>query len=134
MKIKKNLTHTPIIHPFLRVFILPKSHPLWCAPSKGQILILFKARPIATYLVDADYPDSLKLRIQQIQQIKAYSEKIGLKPTNNYTSLYYQKTKPLYGIYPHATLTNLKINLIFPFFRKFWIQRLFRPQPIPNRT
>ena len=30
--------------------------------AKGQILILLKARPIATDLDDADYPDSLKLR------------------------------------------------------------------------
>ena len=43
--------------------------------AKGQILILLKARPIATDLDDADYPDSLKLRIQQI---KVYSKKIDL--------------------------------------------------------
>ncbi|MBT5507400.1 MAG: hypothetical protein HOK17_09730 [Flammeovirgaceae bacterium] len=49
--------------------------------AKRQVLILLKARPITTYLLDdVDYPDSLKLRIQQI---KTYSEKIGLKPTNN---------------------------------------------------
>gem|GEM_PF-4519998 len=49
--------------------------------AKRQVLILLKARPITTYLLDdVDYPDSQKLRIQQI---KAYSEKIGLKPTNN---------------------------------------------------
>ena len=90
--------------------------------AKGQILILLKARPIATDLDDADYPDSLKLRIQQT---KVYSKKIGLKPTNNYTSLYDQKTKPFNGIYPHDTLSNLKRTWYFPFLESFGYKGFF---------
>lgn len=91
--------------------------------AKRQVLILLKARPITTYLLDdVDYPDSLKLRIQQI---KVYSKKIGLKPTNNYTSLYDQKTKPFNGIYPHDTLSNLKRTWYFPFLESFGYKGFF---------
>ena len=63
-----------------------------------------KARPIATDLDDADYPDSLKLRIQQI---KVYSKKIGLKPTNNYTSLCMTKKQSLLMEFIRMTLFQI---------------------------
>ena len=91
MKIEKKILIIPLLFILFSWFLYYQDVILYGAlQAKGQILILLKARPIATYLDDADYPDLLKLRIQQI---KAYSEKIGLKPINNYTSLYYQKNK-----------------------------------------
>ena len=40
---QKNLTHTPIIYPFLGVFILPRSHPLWYPPSQRTNLNSFES-------------------------------------------------------------------------------------------
>ena len=94
MKIKKRVLLLPPVLICLSSFLFYQDIIHYGAlQAQGQILILMKAQPITTYLNDANYPDSLKLRIQQIQQIKAYGEKIGLKPTDNYTSLYDQKNK-----------------------------------------
>ena len=113
MKIKKKILLIPLLFILFSGFLSYQEVIVYGAlQAKGQILILFKARPIATYLDDADYPDSLKLRIQQIQQIKAYSEKIGLKPTNNYTSLYDQKNK--------VSLWNLSACQPYKFENKTW--------------
>ena len=113
MKIKKKILLIPLLFILFSGFLSYQEVIVYGAlQAKGQILILFKARPIATYLDDADYPDSLKLRIQQIQQIKAHSEKIGLKPTNNYTSLYDQKNK--------VSLWNLSACQPYKFENKTW--------------
>tara|TARA_B110001452_G_scaffold266841_1_gene274789 strand:- start:116 stop:1126 length:1011 start_codon:yes stop_codon:yes gene_type:complete len=113
VKIKKKILLIPLLFILFSGFLSYQEVIVYGAlQAKGQILILFKARPIATYLDDADYPDSLKLRIQQIQQIKAYSEKIGLKPTNNYTSLYDQKNK--------VSLWNLSACQPYKFENKTW--------------
>ena len=113
MKIKKKILLIPLLFILFSGFLSYQEVIVYGAlQAKGQILILFKARPIATYLDDADYPDSLKLRIQQIQQIKAYSEKIRLKPTNNYTSLYDQKNK--------VSLWNLSACQPYKFENKTW--------------
>ena len=113
MKIEKKILIIPLLFILFSGFLYYQDVILYGAlQAKGQILILLTARPIATYLDDADYPDSLKLRIQQIQQIKAYSEKIGLKATNNYTSLYDQKNK--------ASLWNLSACHPYKFENKIW--------------
>ena len=113
MKIKKKILLIPLLFILFSGFLSYQEVIVYGAlQAKGQILILLTARPIATYLDDADYPDSLKLRIQQIQQIKAYSEKIGLKPTNNHTSLYDQKNK--------VSLWNLSACQPYKFENKTW--------------
>tara|TARA_B110000046_G_scaffold173883_1_gene196968 strand:+ start:497 stop:1507 length:1011 start_codon:yes stop_codon:yes gene_type:complete len=113
MKIKKRVLLLPPVLICLSSFLFYQDIIHYGAlQAQGQILILMKAQPITTYLNDANYPDSLKLRIQQIQQIKAYGEKIGLKPTDNYTSLYDQKNK--------ASLWNLSACHPYKFENKTW--------------
>ena len=113
MKIKKRILIIPLLFILFSGFLYYQDIILYGAlQAKGQILILMEARPISTYLDDSDYPDSLKIRIQQIQQIKEYSEKIGLKPTNNYSSLYDQKNK--------ASLWNLSACHPYKFENKTW--------------
>ena len=113
MKIKKTILIIPLLFILFSGFLYYQDIILYgTLQAKGQILILMKARPISTYLDDSDYPDSLKVRIQQIQQIKEYSEKMGLKPTNNYSSLYDQKNK--------ASLWNLSACHPYKFENKTW--------------
>ena len=58
MKIKKRILILPLLFILFSGFLYYQDTILYGAlQAKGQILILLKARPIATYLNDADYPD-----------------------------------------------------------------------------
>ena len=66
------------------------------AQFKGQIHIISNARPLAEVLADKNFPDSLKAKIRFIDVIAKYaSDSLGLKRSENYTTLYDQKNKPI---------------------------------------
>ncbi len=66
------------------------------AQAKGQLAILWNARDIKEVLADPEVADSIKNRIQLVQEIKQFAiEQIGMKPTDNYTTYYDQKGKPI---------------------------------------
>lgn len=61
----------------------------------GQLHIVWQARPIEEVLADSNFPDSLKNKLQLVQEIRRFAEdSIGLKPSKNYTTFYDQKGKP----------------------------------------
>jgi predicted aminopeptidase len=63
---------------------------------KGQIAIVTGAKPIENFLADPSFPDSLKKKLQLIEEIKRFAiDSLGLKETKNYSTLYDQKGKPL---------------------------------------
>jgi predicted aminopeptidase len=58
----------------------------------GQLNIIWNAKPVETYLKDQSFPDSLKLRLELIKEIRKYAvDSLGLKDTENYKTLYDQK-------------------------------------------
>lgn len=58
----------------------------------GQINIIWNARPVAEYLTDPNFPDSLKARLRLIDEIRKYAiDSLALKDTENYKTLYDQK-------------------------------------------
>jgi len=60
----------------------------------GQLSIVWKARPVEEYLSDPDFPDSLKLRLRLIDEVRKYAiDSLGLKDTQNYRTLYDQQGK-----------------------------------------
>ncbi|MBX2844426.1 MAG: aminopeptidase [Flammeovirgaceae bacterium] len=62
----------------------------------GQIKIVMQAEPIDNYLNNPEYPDSLKKKIELIQEIRQFSfDSVGLDASNSYTSLYDQKGEPI---------------------------------------
>ena len=62
----------------------------------GQLEILRKAKPIEEVLADTTFPDSLKQKIHFIQEVREYAvSQLGLVDSDNYTSLYNQKGKPV---------------------------------------
>jgi len=66
------------------------------AQAKGQVAILWNARNISKVLEDPHVADSVKNRIQLVQEIKAFAvQQIGVKPTDNYTTYYDQQGKPV---------------------------------------
>ncbi len=79
----------------------------WCAANyellyygygqgEGQLRILWNTEPIATLLEAPTYPDSVKKKLQLIQEICTYTEdSLGLNPSKNYTTFYDQKGKAI---------------------------------------
>lgn len=62
--------------------------------GQGQFNIIWNAKPVEEYLSDPAFPDSLKARLQLINEIRKYAiDSLGLKDTENYKTLYDQKGK-----------------------------------------
>jgi predicted aminopeptidase len=58
----------------------------------GQMSIIWKAKPVEKYLSDPGFPDSLKLRLRLIDEVRKYAiDSLGLKDTRNYRTLYDQQ-------------------------------------------
>lgn len=58
----------------------------------GQVKIVMQAKPIEEFLADPDFPDSLKEKLRLIQEIRKYAiDSLGLKDTENYSTLYDQR-------------------------------------------
>jgi predicted aminopeptidase len=59
--------------------------------GKGQLSIILNTQPIDDVLKDENFPDSLKQKLQLIQEIKQFTvDSIGFYPSNNYSTLYQQ--------------------------------------------
>ncbi|WP_234734939.1 aminopeptidase [Tellurirhabdus bombi] len=64
--------------------------------AKGQINILWNTQPVDKVLADPTFPDSLKQKINLIQEIRRFAiDSIGLNPSESYTSFYNQNGKPI---------------------------------------
>jgi predicted aminopeptidase len=64
--------------------------------AKGQLNIVWNAKPVASYLNDPSFPDSLKQRLRFIGEVRKYAiDSLGLKDTENYKTLYDQKGEEL---------------------------------------
>ena len=62
----------------------------------GQFSIIWKARPIEEVYKDPAFPDSLKNKLRLIQEIKQFAfDSLGIKYSENYSSVYDQRNKPL---------------------------------------
>src|SRR6187551_3198433 len=62
----------------------------------GQLSIVWKARPVTEFLVEPDFPDSLKQRLLFIDEVRKYAiDSLGLKDTENYKTMYDQKGKEI---------------------------------------
>lgn len=64
--------------------------------AKGQLKIIFNTRPVSDVMADKTFSDSLKKRIELIQEIKRFAvDSLGLNPSENYTTFYDQHGKPI---------------------------------------
>lgn len=63
--------------------------------AKGQLNIVMQAREIAEVLNDPVVPDSIKSKLELIDEIKQFSYQVlGFKETDNYTTFYDQQGQP----------------------------------------
>lgn len=62
----------------------------------GQVKIVWQAKPIEEFLNDPQFPDSLKQKLQLIQEVRQYAiDSLGLVDTENYKTLFDQKGEEL---------------------------------------
>lgn len=62
----------------------------------GQLKIVVEAKPIEELLDDPLFPDSLKRKLELIQEIRKYAiDSLGLKDTENYKTVYDQRGEEL---------------------------------------
>lgn len=66
--------------------------------GRGQLKIVWNAKPLDDFLTDKEFPDSLKAKVCLIKEIKQFAfDSLGIYPSKNYTKMYDQKGKP--GMY-----------------------------------
>ncbi|MEM8964792.1 MAG: aminopeptidase [Bacteroidota bacterium] len=64
--------------------------------AKGQIKVIWNARPIDELLADSQVPDSLKQKIRLVQEVKQFAiDSLGVNDSDSYGSVYDQKGKPI---------------------------------------
>lgn len=64
--------------------------------AKGQIKVMWNARPIAEVLADPQFPDSLKANLSLVAEIKQFAfDSLGLRASKNYTTVYDQQGKEI---------------------------------------
>lgn len=60
--------------------------------GRGQLHIIWNAKPVAEYLESPSFPDSLKEKLRLIDKVRAFAiDSLGLKDTRNYKTLYDQQ-------------------------------------------
>ena len=60
--------------------------------GKGQLSIVWNAKPVEDFLKDPAFPDSLKAKLRLIEEVRKFAiDSLGLKDTKNYKTLYDQK-------------------------------------------
>ena len=78
------------------IFINLKSIIYGLQQGAGQAEVLWSAQEIDDLLVDPDFPDSTKEKFKYIAEVKKFSEEfLGLMQTENYSTFYDQKGKPI---------------------------------------
>ena len=79
---------------------------------KGQIKIVTNTIPVNQVLENPNFPDSLKYRIELIEEIKKFTvDSLGLNPSSSYQTYYDQKGKPILWVIsacPPYSLENKK--------------------------
>lgn len=64
--------------------------------AKGQLQIIREARPVAEVLADSLFPDSLKVNLKVIDDIRTFAfDSLAINPSENYTTVFDQKGKEL---------------------------------------
>ena len=69
------------------------------AQGQGQLHIMQEARPIADIMADPEFPDSLKTKLDLIQEIRDFAiDSLGLTDSDSYREVYDQKGEPILWI------------------------------------
>src|SRR5687767_8539805 len=77
--------------------------------AKGQLSIIYGARPVEEFLTNPEFPDSLKKKLILINEVRRYAiDSLGLKDTKNYKTLYDQKGQEIMWVVTACEPFDLK--------------------------
>jgi predicted aminopeptidase len=77
--------------------------------AKGQLSIIYNARPVEEFLNSPEFPDSLKKKLVLINEVRRYAiDSLGLKDTRNYKTLYDQKGQEIMWVVTASEPFKLK--------------------------
>jgi predicted aminopeptidase len=83
----------------------------------GQLKIIINTQPVEEVMQDHAFPDSLKSKLKLVQEIRKFAfDSLGINYSDNYTTVYDQKGKPLLWVVTGAEPFQLKAKeWTFPF-------------------
>ena len=89
--------------------------------ARGQLEVVWNARPVREYLDDRNTSDPIRQKLLLVNKIKTYAvDRLGIAPSNNYTSMYDQRGKPLMWVVTASKPFELEANLWkFPLIGSF---------------
>lgn len=95
--------------------------------AAGQVKVVWNAREIDKLLVDPDFPDSTKQKFRYIQSVKQFAQdSLGLNPSENYSTFYDQKNKPVLWVVTASPEFEIKAyEWSFPIAGKFSYKGFF---------
>lgn len=97
------------------------------AQAKGQLTILWNAKPINEYLNDPNFKQDYKDKILLIQEIRQFAmDSLGLKNSDNYTTLFDQKGQDI--LWNVSASDEFKLQAFqwkFPFLGSFGYKGFF---------
>ncbi|KAB7730374.1 aminopeptidase [Rudanella paleaurantiibacter] len=77
--------------------------------ARGQLRIIANTEPVETVLANPTVPDSVKRKIELIQEIKRFAfDSVGLNPSESYSTYYDQGGKPILWVITAAPPYDLK--------------------------
>jgi predicted aminopeptidase len=96
--------------------------------AKGQVSIIWNARPVEDFLIDKNFPDSLKAKIRLVQEIRQFAfDSLGINHSDNYTTMYDQKGEALLWVVTASDPFLLKEKeWSFPFLGAFSYKGFFK--------
>jgi predicted aminopeptidase len=64
--------------------------------GEGQVSLVWNSKPVAEFLADKTFPDSLKQKLNLITEIKEFAiDSLGIYRSTNYTTVYDQENKSI---------------------------------------
>jgi len=77
--------------------------------AKGQLNIVWNAKPVEVYLADPAFPDSLKQKLHFVEEVRRYAiDSLGLKDSKNYKTLFDQKGEEIMWVVTASEPFKLK--------------------------
>ncbi|MEO6883179.1 MAG: aminopeptidase [Bacteroidia bacterium] len=85
--------------------------------GEGQLEIYFQAKPVSEMMNDKNVPDSIKNKLNLVQEIRQYAiDSLGINDSKNFTSVYNQHGKPSLWVLTAAEKFSLRAKAWnFPF-------------------
>src|SRR5258708_3062096 len=75
----------------------------------GQLNVVLKARPVDEVMTDAAIPDSIKKKVQLVQEARQFAiDSLGLNDTENYKTLFDQKGQEIMWVLTASEPFRLK--------------------------